>query len=85
MKPIVTTTNSYQIMSQVAEDIKNMLQAKYEIDFWYNDRTLDDKGIEGVIISEGGSRDSWGITIETEDDRGKEYTMDIGIRMKEIE
>ena len=79
MKPIVTTTNSYQIMSQIAEDIKNMLQAKYEIDFWYNDKTLDDKGIEGVIVSEGGSRDSWGITIETQDDNNNDYTMDLSL------
>ena len=76
--------NSYRIMSDIAESIKEVLEVRYQIDFWYNDKTLDDKGIEGVIISEGGSRDSWGITIETEDDEGKEYTMDIGIRMKEI-
>ena len=76
--------NSYTIMSKVAEAIKDTLEEKYQMDFWYNDRTLDDKDIEGVIVSEGGSRDSWGITIETEDDEGKEYTMDIGIRMKEI-
>jgi hypothetical protein len=76
--------NSYRIMSDIAESIKEVLEVRYQIDFWYKDRTLDDKDIDGIIISEGGSRDSWGITIETEDDEGKEYTMDIGIRMKEI-
>jgi len=76
--------NSYTIMSKVAEAIKDTLKSKYQIDFWYDDRTLDDKDIEGIIVSEGGSSDSWGITIQTEDDQGKEYTMDIGIRMKEI-
>jgi len=69
-------------MSKIAEDIKKVLETKYDIDFWYKDKTLDEKDIEGVI-SEGGSRDSWGITIETEDDDYKEYTMDIGIYMKE--
>lgn len=76
--------NSYTIMSKLAEAIKKTLQEEYQMDFWYKDKTLNDKDIEGVIVSEGGSRDSWGITIETEDDQGKEYTMDIGIRMKEI-
>ena len=76
--------NSYRIMSDIAESIKEVLEVRYQIDFWYKDRTLDDKDIDGIIISEAGSRDSWGITIETEDDEGKEYTMDIGIRMKEI-
>jgi len=75
--------SSHTIMSKIAEDIKEVLETKYNIDFWYKDKTLDDKDIEGVIISEGGSRDSWGITIETEDDDYKEYTMDIGIFMKE--
>ena len=75
--------NSYRIMSEIAESIKEVLEVRYQIDFWYKDRTLDDKDIDGVIISEGGSRDSWGITIETEDDDYKEYTMDIGIFMKE--
>ena len=75
--------SSHTIMSKIAEDIKKVLETKYDIDFWYKDKTLDDKDIAGVIISEGGSRDSWGITIETEDDDYKEYTMDIGIYMKE--
>ena len=75
--------SSHTIMSKIAEDIKKVLETKYDIDFWYKDKTLDDKDIEGGIISEGGSRDSWGITIETEDDDYKEYTMDIGIFMKE--
>ena len=75
--------SSHTIMSKIAEDIKKVLETKYDIDFWYKDKTLGDKDIEGVIISEGGSRDSWGITIETEDDDYKEYTMDIGIYMKE--
>ena len=44
-----------------------------------------DQEIDGVIVSEGGSRDSWGITIETQDDDNKDYTMDIGIRMKEVQ
>lgn len=76
--------NSYTIMSKVAEAIKDTLKSKYQIDFWYDDKTLDDKDIEGIIVSEGGSSDSWGITIQTVDDQEKEYTMDIGIRMKEI-
>ena len=75
--------SSHTIMSKIAEAIKDTLENKYHIDFWYNDKTLDDKDIEGIIISEGGSRDSWGITIETMDDDYKEYTMDIGIFMKE--
>ena len=75
--------SSHTIMSKIAEAIKDTLENKYQIDFWYNDKTLDDKDIEGIIVSEGGSRDSWGITIETKDDDYKEYTMDIGIFMKE--
>ena len=76
--------NSYNIMSKIAEDIKDMLKEKYQMDLWYKDIPLQDQEIDGVIVSEGGSRDSWGITIETQDDDNKEYTMDIGIRMKEI-
>jgi len=76
--------NSYTIMSRIAEDIKEMIEKKYQIKMWYEDVTLDDKDIDGVIVSEGGSRDSWGITIETQDDDNKDYTMDIGIRMKEV-
>lgn len=71
-------------MSRIAEDIKEMIEKKYQIKMWYEDVTLDDKDIDGVIVSEGGSRDSWGITIETQDDDNKDYTMDIGIRMKEV-
>jgi len=77
--------NSYTIMSRIAEDIKEMIEKKYQIKMWYEDVTLDDKDIDGVIVSEGGSRDSWGITIETQDDDNKDYTMDIGIRMKEVQ
>ena len=77
--------NSYTIMSKIAEDIKEMIEKKYQIKMWYEDVTLDDKDIDGVIVSEGGSRDSWGITIETQDDDNKDYTMDIGIRMKEVQ
>ena len=76
--------NSYNIMSKIAEDIKDMLKEKYQMDLWYKDIPLQDQEIDGVIVSEGGSRDSWGITIETQDDDNKDYTMDIGIRMKEI-
>jgi len=76
---------SYTIMSKVAEAIKKTLKEEYQMDFWYKEKDLNDKDIEGVIVSERGSRDSWGITIETEDDQAKEYTMDIAIRMKEIE
>ena len=76
--------NSYQIMSNIAESIKEVLEVRYQIDFWYNDKTLDNKGIKGIIVSEGGSRNSWGIIIETEDKEGKEYTMAIHIKMKEI-
>ena len=76
--------NSYNIMSKIAEDIKDMLKEKYQMDLWYKDITLQDQEIDGVIVSEGGSRDSWGITIETQDDDNKDYTMDIGIRMKEV-
>ena len=72
-------------MSRIAEDIKEMIEKKYQIKMWYEDVTLDDKDIDGVIVSEGGSRDSWGITIETQDDDNKDYTMDIGIRMKEVQ
>ena len=72
-------------MSRIAEDIKEMIEKKYQIKMWYEDVTLDDKDIDGVIVSEGGSRDSWGITIETQDDDYKDYTMDIGIRMKEVQ
>ena len=71
-------------MSKIAEDIKDMLKEKYQMDLWYKDIPLQDQEIDGVIVSEGGSRDSWGITIETQDDDNKDYTMDIGIRMKEI-
>tara|TARA_R100001510_G_C7537554_1_gene126461 strand:- start:4 stop:246 length:243 start_codon:yes stop_codon:yes gene_type:complete len=76
--------NSYNIMSKIAEDIKDMLKEKYQMDLWYKDIPLQDQEIDGVIVSEGGSRDSWGITIETQDDDNKDYTMDIGIRMKEV-
>ena len=76
--------NSYNIMSKIAEDIKDMLKEKYQMDLWYKDIPLQDQEIDGVIVSEGGSRDSWGITIETQDDNNNDYTMDIGIRMKEI-
>tara|TARA_R100000734_G_C3289471_1_gene81539 strand:- start:221 stop:466 length:246 start_codon:yes stop_codon:yes gene_type:complete len=76
--------NSYTIMSKIAEDIKEMLKEKYHMDLWYMDRPLQDQEIDGVIVSEGGSRDSWGITIETQDDDNIDYTMDIGIRMKEV-
>lgn len=72
-------------MSKIAEDIKEMIETKYQIKMWYEDVTLDDKDIDGVIVSEGGSRDSWGITIETQDDDNKDYTMDIGIKIKEME
>tara|TARA_Y100000114_G_C11631178_1_gene264510 strand:+ start:361 stop:579 length:219 start_codon:yes stop_codon:yes gene_type:complete len=71
-------------MSKIAEDIKDMLKEKYQMDLWYMDRPLQDQEIDGVIVSEGGSRDSWGITIETQDDDNIDYTMDIGIRMKEV-
>lgn len=77
--------NSYTIMSKIAEDIKDMLKEKYQMDLWYKDISLQDQEIDGVIVSEGGSRDSWGITIETQDDDNKDYTMDIGIRMKEVQ
>ena len=76
--------NSYTIMSKIAEDIKDMLKEKYQMDLWHKDISLQDQEIDGVIVSEGGSRDSWGITIETQDDDNIDYTMDIGIRMKEI-
>ena len=76
--------NSYNIMSKIAEDIKDMLKEKYQMDLWYKDIPLQDQEIDGVIVSEGGSRDSWGITIETQDDNNNDYTMDIGIRMKEV-
>ena len=77
--------NSHNIMSIIAEDIKDMLKKKYQMDYWYKDISLQDQEIDGVIVSEGGSRDSWGITIETQDDDNKDYTMDIGIRMKEVQ
>jgi len=76
--------NSYEIMSKIAEDIKDMIKEKYQIDFWYNDLSLDDHDIDGVIVSEGGSRDSWGITIDTQDKDYTDYQMDICIRMKEV-
>ncbi len=72
----------YYVMSKIAEDIKDMLKEKYQMDLWYKDLSLDDQEIDGVIVSEGGSRDSWGITIETQDEDYKEYNIFVGIKIE---
>ena len=70
--------NQYRHMGKVSEAIKQLVENKYGYDFWYNK-----KGNNGVIIGEGGSRNSWNITVQMDNEDGQ-YLMDISINMKEI-
>jgi|9_EtaG_2_1085328.scaffolds.fasta_scaffold60115_2 hypothetical protein len=67
--------NQYKHMGKITEDIKRMLEKEYGYDFWYNK-----DGDNGIIIGEGGSRNSWDMTIQIDNEDG-EYFIDVNVHI----